>query len=201
MAINKHMGVMRLSLILCFILGSSLSCNQADLPAPYNSIEVLPFKKHTFFGKAQSEGLKQVIGKYNPKTVVEVGSHLGDSTRFIAQLLPKDGMVYAVDHWLGDVSWSYANQSIAYQQFLSNVIHANLCHKIIPMRMTSLEAAELIDATPDLVYIDGSHDYKSVYEDLNAWYPHIKEHGTLCGDDYIGVKKSSKKPLLSCTRT
>lgn len=83
--------------------------------------------------------------------------------------------MYAVDHWRGNVDWKIQpdfteKQKLYYLQFLSNVIHAGLCHKIIPMKMESLEAAKIIDFIPDLVFIDGSHDYESVYNDITAWY-------------------------------
>ncbi len=194
---KQYTLIISLYLIFCLGLTKKLNSNQADLPYPYNSIEVLPFDPHAYFGKRQEEGLKQVIERYKPTIVVEIGSHLGASTRFIAQSLPENGVVYAVDHWLGDVSWHFQNQSIFYQQFLSNVIHAKLCHKIVPMRMTSLEAAETIEAKPDLVFIDGSHDYKSVYEDLTAWYPHVKVHGILCGDDYHWGKSHPVKTAVN----
>lgn len=55
----------------------------------------------------------------------------------------------------------------------------------------------------DWTYIDGSHDYLSVKEDIECWWPKIKLNGFLCGHDYgnkdvpahggileIGVKKA-----------
>lgn len=178
-------------IMLLGLIGSnfSYSVDQSALPAPYNSVEILPFDNASHFGPRQEAGLSFVIKKYHPKIVVEIGSYLGASTRYIANLLLNDGVVYAVDHWLGNDEWqnqpNYAEiQSLFYQKFLSNVIHAGLCHKVVPMRMTSVEAAQVIEVKPDLVFIDGAHDYKSVYEDIVAWYPHIQGHGVLCGDDY-----------------
>ncbi len=51
--------------------------------------------------------------------------------------------------------------------------------------MSSLEAAKyLVDVKPDLVYIDASHQKEDVLDDLRAWYPYVKGHGILCGDDW-----------------
>lgn len=130
--------------------------------------------------------MESLIRKYNVKTVIEVGSWLGLSTIHIARTIPEDGVVYAVDHWLGSVEHQSPdfNSSNLYRQFLSNVIHQNLTDKIIPLRLPSIEASHTLKVTPDLIYIDASHDFVNVFVDLALWYPLVKERGILCGDDY-----------------
>jgi hypothetical protein len=50
---------------------------------------------------------------------------------------------------------------------------------------SSLEGAKLFpDNFFDFVYIDGNHSYKSICEDLIAWYPKVKVGGILGGHDY-----------------
>ncbi len=45
-----------------------------------------------------------------------------------------------------------------------------------------------IDNSPfpmfDLIYHDASHEYNEVYEDLNHWFPKLKDTGNLILDDY-----------------
>lgn len=91
------------------------------------------------FSKVCSDNLEYLIKEHEVKTVIEVGCWLGASTRAIAQFLSEDGKVYAVDHWKG--SEEHQTQHILrhkdrllilYEQFLSNVIHEGLTHKIIP---------------------------------------------------------------------
>ena len=159
----------------------------ADLPYPYNTIELLPFDGQSLYSNA--DAMKALITKRNVKTVVEVGSWLGASTRHIAQTLPIDGKVYAVDHWLGGSDQhplDYLNVKLPtlYEQFLSNVVHAGLTDKIIPIRMDSVSASKALNVFPDLVYIDGSHEEQDVYNDIVAWYPFIQGHGVICGDDW-----------------
>lgn len=173
------------------LLASLLGMAQigADLPYPYNTIEVRPFNPEGFFNNPNV--LRTLFEIHKPKVVIEVGSWMGQSTRHMAGMLPPGGTLYAVDHWLGSqehqpgqVFWS-PHLPYLYEQFLSNIIHAELTDIVVPIRMPSLEARkELADVKADFIYIDASHDYDAVYADLNAWFPLVKGNGVFCGDDW-----------------
>lgn len=163
-----------------------------NLPEPYKSIRVLPQDPYGWFSAANKQKIEELIKERNPKTIVEIGSWMGVSTIFMASIAAEDSTVYAVDHWLGSLEHRTEEEyqkklPILYQQFLSNVIHANLTHKIVPLRMSSLEAANTLNIEPDFIYIDGSHEEEDVYNDIMAWYPKLKQGGILCGDDYTWV--------------
>ncbi len=166
--------------------------SQENLPEPYHSVQLLPFDPHGWYGNAQPIQSLFTNNK-NISIAIEVGCWLGASTRHIASLLPPNGKLFAIDHWKGSVEHQpgqvayYPALPYLYEQFLSNVIYAGLTDKIIPMRMDSLEAARQLKASgivPDLIYIDASHDTQAVLADLNAWFPFVKGHGILCGDDW-----------------
>lgn len=171
-----------------FFLLASLNLYSEELSYPYNDIEVLPYNPHGWH--RNSNYIEALFREKEIKVVVEVGSWLGASARQIATLLPEDGVIYAVDHWLGNSTQQLGKQDwrpelpYAYQQFLSNVIHTDLTEKIVPIRMNSLEAAKALNVRPDMVYIDAEHTEEAVYVDLCAWYPFVKGHGILCGDDW-----------------
>lgn len=162
-----------------------LNANE-DLTSPYQQEILLPFDDHGWYGNA--EMIEKIFQQYPIKVVVEIGSWLGKSTRHLASLVPEGGMVYAIDHWKGSSEHQNGVESkflpYLYEQFISNIIHAELTHKITPMRMSSLEAARIFNKIPDLIYLDGSHEYDAVYQDLKAWFPFVKGHGILCGDDW-----------------
>lgn len=189
---------MRIFIILSLFILTSCSDSISNLPAPYNQLtEVLPYDREGWYGNG--EHIKKLISKENVNEVIEVGCWLGKSTRHIAKHLPRNGKVYAVDHWLGSVehqeggAFETEKLPYLYDQFLSNVIHKKLTSKIIPIQMSSLEAEKtLSDVFPDLIYLDASHEYEDVYQDIVAWFPHVKGHGILCGDDYgwPGVKQA-----------
>lgn len=53
-------------------------------------------------------------------------------------------------------------------------------------RTTSIEAAGRVpDHSLDFVYIDARHDYDSVSEDLEAWFPKVRPGGIVAGHDYV----------------
>jgi predicted O-methyltransferase YrrM len=184
-----------LALMGCFFSSALWS---AELPYPYNTLrEVLPFNPHTLY--RNDVMIMHLVKEYDVSVIVELGSWLGASTRHFAMVLPPEGMVYAVDHWLGSAEHQIRDYkpllSVLYQQFLSNTIHAGLTDKIIPIKMPTTEAAlwfKTLRIRPDLIYVDASHDEENVYRDLSDWYPLIKGHGVICGDDWDwkGVEKA-----------
>lgn len=52
------------------------------------------------------------------------------------------------------------------------------------IRKFSHEAIEHVEDELDVVYLDGNHQYEYVLNELNAWYPKLKEGGLLIGDDF-----------------
>jgi len=175
----------KLSTLLCALSFLTVPLLSNELPAPYDTVEVLPFNPQGWYINGPS--MEWLIRRGNVKVIIEVGSWLGLSTRHLAKTIPEDGVVYAVDHWQGSPNEDNSPFDIPnlYRQFLSNVIHENLTHKIIPVRMASLQASQTLKVQPDLIYLDGTHDFNNVMLDLILWYPLVKDHGIMCGDDYF----------------
>lgn len=180
----------KLSAVACAIGLLSFASFYGNLPAPYDTVDLLPFSPGGWYINGPS--MEWLIRRGNVKVIVEVGSWIGLSTRHLAKTIPEDGVVYAVDHWLGCTELPGYDNTNLYRQFLSNVIHEQLTDKIIPVKMTSLEASQTLKVKPDLVYIDASHDFTNVMLDLILWYPFVKGHGLLCGDDYMWNDDPSK---------
>ena len=164
----------------------------------YSTLQkVLPLDMHGWFSASNEQYLTEFIKKRNPKLVVEVGVWLGRSAIHMAHLLEKDATLYAVDHWQGQYYWKNPGHEIIdrlptlYEQFLSNVIHMKLTDVIVPVKMSSLQAAEHLDIKADLIYIDASHTQDDVFNDIMAWSKKLAPNGLLCGDDwaYIEVQK------------
>jgi hypothetical protein len=135
----------------------------------------------------------------NGAKFVEVGAWKGKSAAFMAVTIAnsdKDIKFSTVDTWLGSDERAHKKDTdilagTLYETFLSNIEPVALY--INPMRMTSVEASRRFsDGELDFVFIDASHKYIDVCDDINAWLPKINESGTLGGDDigWSGVKRA-----------
>jgi hypothetical protein len=131
--------------------------------------------------------LKQVLNN-RMKLIIELGSWLGSSTRFILDQSPK-ATVIAIDHWKGSSEHQkkphYQNKlEHLYETFLVNCWHYK--HRLIPMKTTTQEGLrEIADAglMPDLIYIDAAHDFDSVLADISLSYK-LFPNAILTGDDW-----------------
>lgn len=144
---------------------------------------------------------KQIVADPKNKKLVEVGSWKGKSAMFMAveiALSGRDIEFYCVDTWEGcddqkgieDVEVMKSGQ--LYDIFIKNIEPVK--EYIVPIRKASLEAVnDFEDNSLDFVFIDASHAYLDVKEDLKAWWPKVKKGGVFAGHDYkhwAGVKKA-----------
>ena len=178
------------TLFLCIL---SLSRLDAKTASPYQlGDKLFPYSESDFFKNEKQ--LAAILEKEKVTTVIEIGSWFGQSTIFMASHLPVWGKVYAIDSWIGYPKETYEITRYVYERFLSNVIHANLTNRIIPIRMTSLSASRIFAQNyykkkVDMIYIDGDHSYEAVYSDIKAWRPFIRAGGILCGNTYAKTEE------------
>ena len=99
-----------------------------------------------------------------------------------------------IDPWRPLVNYvDHANrdenaQENAYQNTKS--LLAPYGHFIRVGRMTSKEASALVsDLYADYIYIDARHDYKSVLEDMELWWPKLKVGGLFTGHDFLTAEE------------
>ena len=185
--------------LLLVLLSCAATQLFAEYPAPYDTVkELLPYDGQGWYTNEYYLG--RLINNRKAKVVIELGSWLGKSACDIAKKLPKDGIVYAVDHWFcppfdQEIPKYYLpfDTNHCYQQFLSNVIHENLTHKIIPIRMSVQAAAEEFvrrGIKADIIYLDATHHEPDVYQDIQTYFPLVKGYGILCGDDWAWIDET-----------
>jgi len=117
------------------------------------------------------------------RCIVEIGSFLGRSTR--AMLDHTQGVVYAIDDWKGprDVYMSKEERSMLYTKFLCNVMDEHLRYLTHLKIVQADHKSVCLNIIPDMVFIDGSHEYEDVSYDISLWSKLIQRGGLLCGHD------------------
>jgi cephalosporin hydroxylase len=172
--------------------------NVKDFKSKYNLSTPIKHGETEIQGwQSDSSVFTDVIQRYKPKTIIEVGSWLGASALHMAsKMKDTDFDIICVDTFLGSNSalWDDYNRDLVnnfssiYDQFCINVTSHYLNSQISPLPMTSSGAAELIrlnHVVVDMVYIDAGHRYRDVLADLQDWYPLASK--VVVGDDYSPV--------------
>ena len=163
---------------------------------PYSNLQPLPYDDSGW--NSHSPVFKEIIDKIKPNLIIEVGTWLGKSARYMATLASKynpDFEIVCIDTFLGShENWEgqhikgYINgRPNLYEQFISNVVHSKLEKYITPFPIDSINGYIVLqkkNIEADVIYIDAGHDYVSVKQDINRWRTLVKPSGCLIGDDY-----------------
>ena len=127
------------------------------------------------------------------KSIVEIGSWKGRSTH--ALLSGCSGPVIAVDTFKGlEAEPSHITSQQAKQFNIYSILKQNVGHfpNLMVMKMESKRAAKFFKPkSVDMIFLDGSHDYWEVRQDIISWLPICKV--LLCGHDYdncLGVNNA-----------
>lgn len=169
--------------------------------------------KHPIFG--------ELIGELRPSLIVEVGTWKGASAVHMAKLCRKLGLateIVCIDTWLGN--WQHWSRETGvgskldlrivnafprlYYQFMANVLHFDCADSITPLPLTGVAGAKLfkhLEIQPEIIYIDGDHEYESVLFDLRLWLDQLKPGGAIIGDDYNwpGVRRAVEEIMKEDT--
>jgi hypothetical protein len=134
--------------------------------------------------------------------IVEVGSYLGRSTRALAD--NTEGTVYAIDDWEGPrdfiISIPQDLKPIIHDWFLVNMRGTK--GKVVDVSLDHRKFANGYvwpHTRPDMVFIDGSHEYEDVKRDIDYWWGQLKLGGLMCGhdNDWPGVVQAIKEKFGS----
>ena len=139
---------------------------------PSERPKVPPFPERDWLASGTQAMLSDSITQ-SARLIVEVGSWVGRSTRYIANLAPRASII-AIDHWQGSPEHKADPQL---SQFLPRLYETFLAecweyrNQIVPVKADSVEGLrQVADAglQPDLVYLDGDHRFECVVADLQA---------------------------------
>lgn len=150
-----------------------------------------------------------------PIDILEIGTWQGKSAccmATFAKMLEIPVRIICVDTWLGAPefwTWGlndpergtalekYHGYPQVYHTFLANVKKCGHTDVIAPFPISSTQAADVFSYYKmkfDLIYIDASHEFSAVTADMHSFWPLLRPHGFMFGDDYDnfweGVKKA-----------
>jgi hypothetical protein len=176
----------------------------------YNNLELLPIDLQGWNGDSKVFG--ELIKEIKPNHIIEVGTWKGLSAITMCNAIKENNLntqITCVDTWLGAVEfWDYLSSTNErnllqkngypniYYQFLSNVVHTNNQDIILPFPNTSRIGYYYFknkQITADLIYIDASHEYEDVLDDINMYFQILNDGGIIFGDDFVhwqGVQKA-----------
>jgi len=158
-----------------------------------------------------------------PLTIVEVGTWKGLSTTTMASICKEQGFtnvdIIAIDTWLGAPefwTWGLDDQTrygslkcnngypSVFYTFTKNVKKLGYHDCIAPLPISSGQGADVLKhykIMADVIYVDAAHEYEPVLADIKAFYPLLKEGGTMIGDDYVHGWPGVVKAVQEFTNT
>ena len=153
------------------------------------------------------DGIVRKRGPGSPLMVIEVGSWKGLSTNTMAEVLKRYGLsssssIIAVDTWLGAPEfWTWGLEDptrglslklvdgypTVFYTFTKNAKLLGNSDVIAPFPISSLQGADVLKQkgiVADVIYVDASHEYAAVKQDIEAYWELLKPGGVMLGDDY-----------------
>jgi hypothetical protein len=138
-----------------------------------------------------------VLGPAGTKTLVEVGTCLGESTQVLAAVFDRV-ITVDIDAFIqqGYIPFPEEETCIITDEMIV-AFHTMLVNtpNITRLVTTSETASKCVrDSSVDALYVDAGHEYEDIEADLRFWVPKVGPHGIIAGhdfnDDFPGVKRA-----------
>lgn len=151
----------------------------------------------------------ELLPRYNPQKVLEVGSFEGRSACYFIENCAKEHPfeLHCIDSWDGGIEHDPGRMPAVEARFDHNIAVAKsrVAHKARVIKHKSLSHAALaklmvVDpvGTFDVVYIDGSHQAPDVLTDAVMAFKLLRVGGLLIFDDYLwSLEKPGRQDSLT----
>jgi predicted O-methyltransferase YrrM len=138
--------------------------------------------------------VKNIIQNIKNGIFVEIGTHEGIFAEYILNN-STNSILYCIDPYISYNDYNDAiNETtgdILYEK-VSNRLKQKFGDRIIFIRNFSKDAVNYIPEKIDFLYIDGNHEYKYVYKDLELYYSKVKKNCYIIGDDAVDTDNNSR---------
>jgi predicted O-methyltransferase YrrM len=116
---------------------------------------------------------------------VELGAWLGKSSAYLCDKATLQ-QITIVDTWKGSPNELTTTHKLATEVDIYKLFVENMgSRKYKAIKATSKTASKkFANESLDVVFIDLTHTYEAVKEDIKLWLPKVKKGGYLAGDDY-----------------
>lgn len=147
-----------------------------------------PYEYLSFPGSFSFDAIYcEIVGRIPSGKVVEIGTHRRKSTCFLAEL------IRASIKTITFVSIDIYKRVGSYEELTAAFREKELLQYVSLLNMQSNAASTLFeDKSLDMVFIDRRHDYPALSEDLEKWFPKVRDGGILAGDDYTTSHKAER---------
>ena len=119
---------------------------------------------------------------------VEVGTQYGVNARDILERFDIT-VLYLIDPYAPYPSASGNGMSVTQKEAdeIKNIAHEYLKDftNVVWLEMTSKDASKYVPKNLDFVYIDGDHRYETTKQDIEIYYPKVREGGFISGHDFV----------------
>jgi hypothetical protein len=167
-----------------------------DFDAIYAQLKyyLVTMPKEKFFPRMAERSMTHFVRtNLNGRSLVgvEIGVHVARNSYNIMTMLPIKHL-YCIDPYTKyDQEGSAANSNTD-TKFIERTAHKRMKRfgdKITWIQDYSGLAADRVPDDVDFVYIDGNHTYENVVEDIELYYPKVKNGGVIGGHDFDGSNK------------
>jgi hypothetical protein len=125
---------------------------------------------------------------------LEVGSYSGAFADVLLSRWASAWALFLVDPWTEqahyeDILAASVEKMSAVMEMALMTVGLHLPRAVLWREFGNNAAAQLPGEMLDFVYLDARHDYTSVTEDLEAWWPRLRKAGIMGGHDFMNAKE------------
>lgn len=150
---------------------------------------------HGWCAEEKAGVLVDMVLKYKPETILEIGVYGGKSVVPMAYALKvnQKGIIYGIDPWDSNESvagllnpdnrhfWQWLDHLSIMNYLIQKIEDFDLNDQIVLIKSTSEAAAPIYNI--DILHIDGNHSDATSYIDVTKWVPFVKSGGFIIFDD------------------